>query len=286
MPELPEVECLRRGLRKANLSAPLRSVWRSEYALRIGTAWREERLELLDAATPTSIDRRGKYLIWRFEAAAGPVGLLLHLGMSGRISLVEPAEPRVAHTHLVLDFSDDRQVRFVDPRRFGGVRAAPFVKIHEELPLCEMGPEPFSKTFGGEHLCRVGSPSQRIIRDVLLDQRIVAGLGNIYVLEALFHARINPLVRAQRLRPSAWDRLAETVRAVLRQGIRNGGTTFRDYRNTRGQAGKNQMALQVYGRAGKPCLECGSILVDFVEGGRRGVYCPRHQPRSRARWVD
>jgi formamidopyrimidine-DNA glycosylase len=116
---------------------------------------------------------------------------------------------------------------------------------------------------------------------VLLDQRVVAGVGNIYALEALFEAGIHPLVRAYRLRESAWNRLATAVRSVLRQGIENGGTTFRDFRGATGKAGNNRAALAVYGRRGEACRRCGTALEGFSVGGRSGVFCPNDQARPR-----
>ena len=127
--------------------------------------------------------------------------------------------------------------------------------------------------------------SRRALRDVLLDQRVVAGVGNICAVEALFVARLHPLLSADRLRRSAWDRLAAAVREVLEQGLRNGGTTLRDYVDADGNAGSNQGALWVYGRADQPCRACGATIRGFVHGGRGGAFCPVEQRRPRARRV-
>jgi formamidopyrimidine-DNA glycosylase len=287
MPELPEVESVRRGLTAARLRSPIDRVWRSNQALRIGTAWREESLALLTGCTPGRIARRGKYLIWRFAGGdETEVGLLVHLGMSGRLTLSRPDVPLEPHTHLVVDFCDRRQVRFIDPRRFGGLRAAPVSTLYASPPLCDLGPEPLSRRFDADELAERAGRSTRALRDVLLDQRVVAGLGNIYVLEALFRARIHPLSPANRLRPSAWRRLLGVIREVLAEGIRNRGTTFRDFRDAHGRRGTHRSQLRVYGRAGQPCQECGAMLRGFVLGGRSGVYCPSHQPRSGRRWIS
>jgi formamidopyrimidine-DNA glycosylase len=232
------------------------------------------------------VNRRGKFLIWTFERDGTPdVGLLVHLGMTGRLVMQAPGDPREAHTHLILRFEDDREVRFVDPRRFGGLRTAELTELHASPPLVDLGPEPLARGFGPAVLASRGGGSKRAIRDVLLDQRVVAGLGNIYVLEALYRARVHPLVAARRLRSSAWERVSDAIIEVLRQGIRNGGTTFRDYRGTDGQRGRNQASLRVYGRAGQVCDGCGATLQGFVLGGRSGVYCPREQTRSGGRWI-
>jgi formamidopyrimidine-DNA glycosylase len=286
VPELPEVESVRRSLVRARLREPIAAVWRSEQALRTGVLWRDERLSLLRGATPQRWERRGKHLLWRLAATAGePVGLLLHLGMTGRVEVARRGQPRAVHTHVELRLRDDRLLRFVDARRFGGVRARGWDELLAERPLCELGPEPLGKGFDGACLQAAAGHSRRVLRDVLLDQRVVAGVGNIYAVEALFVARLHPLLPAVRLKRSAWDRLAVAVSEVLAQGLRNGGTTLQDYVDADGNAGSNQSALWVYGRAGLPCRVCGETIAGFVHGGRGGAWCPHDQRRSRARRV-
>ena len=284
MPELPEVESVRRGLTSAQLTAPVSSLWRSEFKLRIGKHWAVENLECLRGARPGEVGRRGKYIVWSFQGREDEtLGLVIHLGMSGRCGVTTQAQPRVLHTHLALGFADGRELRLVDPRRFGGLRAGPLTEILGSSPIGDLGPEPLEPGFTGELLeARLGR-SARPIRDALLDQEAVAGLGNIYAVEALFLAGIHPLVAARRLHRSAWDRLAAAVITVLRSGIENGGTTLKDFRNVVGEVGRNQDDLKVYGRAGLPCPRCGSPLVGFVSGGRSGVLCPQDQPRPRTR---
>jgi len=284
MPELPEVESVRRGLVAAQLRAPVVALWRSPAKLRVGKHWQDENLECLLGATPGAVGRRGKYILWSFAGADGAqLGLVVHLGMSGRCGVATVEQPRVAHTHLVLGFADGRELRLVDPRRFGGLRAGPLAELLAAPPIGELGPEPLEPGFSGEVLERALGSSARPIRDALLDQSAVAGLGNIYAVEALFLAGIHPLLEARRLHRSAWDRLAGTVVDVLRQGIANGGTTLKDFRNVVGEVGRNQDDLRVYGRAGEPCPRCGGALAGFVSGGRSGAYCPKDQPRPRAR---
>jgi formamidopyrimidine-DNA glycosylase len=287
MPELPEVESVRRSLTRARLSAAVQSVWRSKQLLRIGSAWQDEQLSLLRGATPQRWERRGKHLLWRLVSSAGePLGLLVHLGMTGRLDVVRVGAPRPPHAHVELRLEDDRVLRYVDPRRFGGVRARPWEALLAESPLCELGPEPLARGFDGECLRAAAGDSRRPLRDVLLDQRVVAGVGNIYATEALFLARLHPLLPASRLAPSAWERLAVAVRQVLEQGLRNGGTTLRDYRDADGNAGENQNALWVYGRAGAACRVCGVEIEPFVLGGRGGAFCPNDQRRPRTRRVS
>lgn len=281
MPELPEVESVRRGLVEAGLTAPVVEVYKSRHRLRM-----QGSLQALVGATPGDVRRRGKYLIWGFRPAdpvAPPLGLLLHLGMSGRCGVAGREAPRVLHTHLVVTFADDRQLRFVDPRRFGGFRVDAIDRLYSRPPIGELGPEPLDPGFDGALLAaRIGA-SRRGLRDALLDQKAIAGVGNIYALEALFEAGLHPLTPAASLRPSAWERLAAALTAALRRGIDNGGTTLKDFRNVVGEVGRNQDDLRVYGRGGEPCPGCGAPLRDFVSGGRSGVFCPREQPRRRVR---
>lgn len=286
MPELPEVESVRRGLVAAELRGPVTSLWRSEFKLRVGKHWQDENLECLRGASPGLAGRRGKYIVWPFTGAGGEgLGLVIHLGMSGRCGVAGAGEPRATHTHFVLGFGDGRELRLVDPRRFGGLRAGPLAELQVAPPIGELGPEPLEPGFSGAVLAERLGTSARPIRDALLDQAAVAGLGNIYAVEALFLAGIHPQIAAERLHRSAWDRLAAAVVQVLTQGIANGGTTLKDFRNVVGEVGRNQDDLKVYGRAGEPCPRCGADLKGFVSGGRSGAFCPHDQPRPRTRLV-
>jgi formamidopyrimidine-DNA glycosylase len=205
--------------------------------------------------------------------------------MSGVLQVVTRGVPLQAHTHLVLEYGRGRQLRFVDPRRFGGLSAAPMKVLLARPPLSELGPEPLSETFDGTRLHAALCRSKRVLRDALLDQRVVAGVGNIYAVEALYEAGLHPLLMARRLRPSAWHRLADGLRRTLAAAIERGGTTLRDYRDGTGKEGTNQHHLWVYGRAGQPCRRCGTTLLAFVHGGRSGVFCPEEQAKPRGRWV-
>lgn len=285
MPELPEVESIRRGLQRARLAAPIVKVLRSDKALRTGVHWRSEQLELAVGATPDALSRRGKFLVWSLHAARGPVGVLVHLGMTGRLCVVPRDAPVEPHTHVRLRFADDRELRFIDPRRFGGVLARPLADLLALPPLASLGPEPLARGFDGAVLEARAHKSARALHDVLLDQSVVAGVGNIYAQEALFLAGLSPLSPAHRLLPSAWARLAQAVRTVLRQGVTHNGTTLRDYRDADGRRGRNQDRLAVYGRAGEPCRRCASTLRGYTAAGRSGAYCPTCQPRDRRRRV-
>lgn len=278
MPELPEVESVRRGLVEAAISAPVIAVWRSESPLRMSGA-----LEALIGARPGAVGRRGKYLLWEMAAPSGALGLLVHLGMSGRFGVARCGAPRVKHTHFTLRLADERELRFVDPRRFGGFLVGEAARLRAEAPIGALGPEPLDEGFDGALLASRLGASDRCLRDALLDQRAVAGVGNIYAIEALFSAGLHPLTPASALRPSAWARLAASLKEVLLQGIANGGTTLKDFRDVTGAVGRNQDDLKVYGREGAPCPRCGATLRGFVQAGRSGVFCPVEQPRRRIR---
>ncbi|MGH1344317.1 MAG: bifunctional DNA-formamidopyrimidine glycosylase/DNA-(apurinic or apyrimidinic site) lyase [Nannocystales bacterium] len=283
MPELPEVECVRRGLAGADLSSKvITSVWRSKLALRTGAFWRDERLHLLEGAQTSAFERRGKFLLWRLASRKQvPLAAVIHLGMTGRLTVCEPGASRAPHTHLEISVGGGPSLRYTDARRFGGVHVDTLTRLDEVGPLASLGPEPLGAAFTAEILQARGGRSKRAIREVLLDQRVVAGLGNIYVSEALHLAGLPPLVRAVDLRSSAWQRLTVAIVDVLRQGIKNGGTTLRDYRGSQGERGRNQSALRVYGRAGQACSTCGTTLHGYVHAGRSGVTCRSCQPSRR-----
>ncbi|MEE9382396.1 MAG: bifunctional DNA-formamidopyrimidine glycosylase/DNA-(apurinic or apyrimidinic site) lyase [Nannocystaceae bacterium] len=288
MPELPEVEWVRRGLQRSMSKETVISVWRSPQRLRTGAHWNQsdENLHELVGARPGRITRRGKYLIWDFDyVRRASRALLIHLGMTGRCDVVDALQPYLPHTHLRITSCDGREFRFADPRRFGGLRVATRAELLRAPPLATLGPEPLAPGFGGQVLQAAAGQSRRVLRDVLLDQRVVAGVGNIYAVEALYRAGLHPLLPADRLRTSAWQRLSESVRAVLVASIESGGTTLRDFRHVGGELGSNQEALRVYGRAGQPCGACGVTLRRFTTGGRSGVFCPAEQRRPRCRRV-
>jgi len=296
MPELPEVESVLRGLSAAQVDAPLVKIWRSQYNLRIGQDWSRklEKLHLLRHCIPGPIERRGKYLLWKMlmdrssvlmeshrqlktESNASEFGLVIHLGMSGQCEIVRTQALLRSHTHLRLQFADERELRFVDPRRFGGLRAGTWQDIQSFPPVANLGVEPLSRQFTAKYLHWRAGKSQRILRDILLDQKVIAGVGNIYAIEALFVAELHPLVPSNRLCLDDWHRLTSAIRRVLRKGIRNGGTTLKDFRDVHGAKGKNQEKLLAYGRAGLKCSRCGAILESFSQGGRSGAFCPKHQ---------
>lgn len=281
MPELPEVETVRRGLVRAKLCAPVQSVWRSEFDLRIGEYWarKTEHTAKLKGLHPQEIARRGKYLLWTFQSedeSQEPWVMVLHLGMSGALELRRKGEKKAPHTHLCLLFGDGRRVDYVDPRRFGGFRVDRGA-AHEQGPLGALGPEPLSPSFSALALHSSLVRRRIAIRDALLNQKIVAGVGNIYAVEALFESGISPLRPANAVTMAECERLVSAIANKLARAIELGGTTLRDYRGPNGERGRNQLQLAVYGREDESCPRCESKIQRVALGGRSAFYCPQCQ---------
>lgn len=227
----------------------------------------------LQGRTVRDVRRRAKYLV----IDAGPESLIAHLGMSGRLLLVEADAPPARHDHVDVVLSSGLAVRLRDPRRFGSLHVAAAPGRHPLL--ANLGPEPLSGRFDGRYLFSISRRRTASIKDLLLNSRIVAGIGNIYASEALFAARVHPRTAAGRLGRVRLERVAAAVRAVLERAIDAGGTTLRDYRTPGGDPGLFSIELAVYGRAGRPCPHCGAAVRGFRQGGRSTYYCPRCQRR-------
>ena len=274
MPELPEVETIRRQLEPQLVGRDI---------VAADSHPSEKFTPALDVvgATITSVGRRGKYLL---VGTGDDRELVIHLGMTGSLAVADRPPPRWPdpdEPHLRawwgLDGSGGRWLTFHDTRRFGRLRVVP-AGDHGAIPtLAAAGPEPFDPALDGRELWRRIRTSRRRIKTQLLSQRPVAGVGNIYADEALWLAAINP--SATRLSVDRASRLLEAIRTVLRQGIDNGGTTLRDYRDAEGGTGTNQAALQAYGRRGEPCRRCGTALRSAVLDARSTTWCPRCQRR-------
>jgi len=218
------------------------------------------------------VGRRAKYLLLGLESGT----LLLHLGMSGNLRVVPAATPRVPHDHFDLVLDSGRALRFNDPRRFGSlVYTSGEAGAH---PLLErLGPEPFSKAFDADYLYRITRRRRVAIKQLLMNSQLLVGVGNIYASEALFRARLRPGRAARSLTRADAARLVRAVRAVLRQAIRSGGTTLRDYLGADGAPGYFRQRLYVYERRGKPCRRCGSPVRAMTQGQRSTYYCPTCQ---------
>ncbi|MBK9072118.1 MAG: bifunctional DNA-formamidopyrimidine glycosylase/DNA-(apurinic or apyrimidinic site) lyase [Myxococcales bacterium] len=275
MPELPEVETVRRTLAPA-LGMRVDAVFASGQALR-GKAVRRAELTPLIGAALRAIDRRGKYLVLQFGARA----IIAHLGMSGRLLWSAASVPRPKHTHAVLADGCGHELRFVDPRRFGQFEVVMTPALAAHPSLAPLGVDPIAEGLAGAQLAALARARRTPIKSLLLDQAALAGVGNIYASEALWLAKVHPLRAANRLSAHAYDEVAHGVVQVMRDAIENHGTSLRDFVSGTGEAGGNAGYLQVYGRAGKPCLRCGVAIKSFVVAGRNTYCCPRCQPAPR-----
>ncbi|HUL47956.1 MAG TPA: bifunctional DNA-formamidopyrimidine glycosylase/DNA-(apurinic or apyrimidinic site) lyase [Steroidobacteraceae bacterium] len=267
MPELPEVETTRRGLAPHVRGRRIRALKVYERRLRWPVA--AGLPAKLAGQRILSTGRRGKYLLLKLGSGA----LILHLGMSGNLRLVPAASPRVPHDHFDLVLDSGRALRFNDPRRFGSLLYVRGDPLAHRL-LAHLGPEPFSREFDAEYLWRVTRGRRVAVKQLLMNSRLVVGVGNIYASEALFRARIRPQRAARSLTHTEAAQLVRAVRAVLGAAIRAGGTTLRDYRRTDGSPGYFRQRLYVYERHGKPCRRCGKPVRAITQGQRSTYYCP------------
>ena len=282
MPELPEVETIARDLAAAIVGATVTAVWGSGLPLHLKRAVDLAGIRRLSVGRRiTRVGRKGKYLLLAFadRDEAAPSGVVAHLGMSGRLRVEPLTAARARHTHVVFTLDDQRELRFVDPRRFGWM--APSAPLHARPELMALGPDPLTELDEAE-LARRLTGARAPIKAFLLDQTRVAGLGNIYVSEALHRARIHPTTPAARVVGQASALLAG-IRASLELGIRNRGTTLRDYVDASGARGDNAAALRVYGREGQPCPVCGAPIKRRVDAGRSTFFCSTCQRRGAAR---
>lgn len=286
MPELPEVETVRRGLTPVLEGARLSGVRINRPDLRF--PFPERFVERLEGATVERIDRRAKYLLMPLSIGDTWV---THLGMTGRFTLdgrqlgeFEEAAPiagKHEHFSACANKAGRTRIGFADARRFGFMGLIPTTEIETHPWFAGLGPEPLGNGFSGAHLAEAFAGKTQNIKVSLLDQRIVAGLGNIYVCEALYRARLSPLVAAGSVSKARLERLATEVRAVLNDAIAAGGSTLRDFANAEGGQGYFQHRFDVYGREGEPCRGegCTGVVRRIVQGGRSTFYCPTCQRR-------
>jgi len=271
MPELPEVETTVRGLTPVLSGQRLQMVEARRADLR--RAIPVDLRQRMEGATVTGLGRRAKYGL--IDTDRGDT-MVFHLGMSGRWR-VDPAEP-LAHDHLLLVTAAGRQVVLNDPRRFGFVDLVGTDALDAYPPFAAMGPEPLGPDLTAAYLARVLAGRAAPIKAMLLDQRIVAGLGNIYVCEALHGAGIAPSRAAGQIARARLERLVEQIRAVLLAAIDAGGSSLRDFAAPTGELGYFSKQFQVYGREGEPCA-CGGAVRRRAEAGRSTFWCPRCQKR-------
>jgi formamidopyrimidine-DNA glycosylase len=268
MPELPEVETTVNGLRPVLEGRRITRVTLRRADLR--RPFPEGLGQRLTGATVTGMGRRAKYGL--IDTDRGDT-LVFHLGMSGRWR-IDPAE-ELPHDHVILETAEHR-LALNDPRRFGSLDLVPTAGLDAWPPFAALGPEPLGPDFSAAHLANAFENRIAPVKALLLDQRIVAGLGNIYVCEALYIARIAPMKPAGQIAKARLEKLVEAIRDVLLAAIEAGGSTLRDYARPDGELGYFAKQWRVYGREGEPC-ECGGKVARRVDGGRSTFWCPKCQ---------
>ena len=287
MPELPEVETVRRGLAPAMEGARFAKVEVRRGDLR----WPLPKgfAQRLHGKTVEGLGRRAKYLL--ADLSSGDV-LLMHLGMSGSFRVGKDAAPgkyyherskSTAHDHIVFHMSNGATVTFNDPRRFGSMKLVQRAKLEQEPLLRALGPEPLGNEFDAAMLAEACAGKKTSLKAALSDQRVVAGLGNIYVCEALFRARLSPkrlastIADRNRKPNERAEKLVDAIKAVLKDAIEAGGSSLRDHRRADGSLGDFQHNFQVYDREGQPCPHCKGKIKRIVQVGRSTFYCPSCQ---------
>jgi len=286
MPELPEVETVRRGLAPALVGARLARVEARRPDLRFPLP--QGFVQRLTGARIAALNRRAKYLLAPLDRGDT---LVMHLGMSGRFEVeagaparrsgdfvyAAPADPK--HAHVVFETEAGARVTYFDPRRFGYMDLIPTAELADHPWFAGLGPEPLEPGFDAAHLARAFAGRRQSAKTLLLDQRVVAGLGNIYVCEALHRARVSPLKPAAEISARKLTQLVSIVRLVLEEAIAAGGSTLRDYAGADGALGYFQHRFQAYGREGEPCLapRCRGVIARAVQSGRSTFYCPECQ---------
>jgi formamidopyrimidine-DNA glycosylase len=287
MPELPEVETVRRGLAPAMEGARFANVEVRRGDLR----WPLPKgfAQRLNGKTVEGLGRRAKYLL--ADLSSGDV-LLMHLGMSGSFRVGKDAAPgkyyherskSTAHDHIVFHMSNGATVTFNDPRRFGSMKLVPRARLEQEPLLRALGPEPLGNEFNAAMLAEACAGKKTSLKAALSDQRVVAGLGNIYVCEALFRARLSPKRMASTIADRSGkpneraEKLVDAIKAVLKDAIEAGGSSLRDHRRADGSLGDFQHNFQVYDREGQPCPHCKGKIRRIVQVGRSTFYCPSCQ---------
>ncbi len=270
MPELPEVETTRRGIAPHVVHHHIKQIVVRHHQLR----WPVP-AELVREAKGLRIEaceRRGKYLLLRTIKGT----IIIHLGMSGSLRLVDGNTPAAKHDHVDIVLGSGQALRLTDPRRFGAVLWTPDDPLQHEL-LNDLGPEPLGKEFNGEYLYHASRGRTVNVKQFIMDSKVVVGVGNIYASEALFLARIHPSRKAGSLSKVRCEALADAIRNVLTAAIKQGGTTLRDFVGGDGKPGYFAQQLNVYGRTGEACQVCGTAIKQVRQGQRSTYYCPHCQ---------
>jgi formamidopyrimidine-DNA glycosylase len=282
MPELPEVETVMRGLQPAMEGAVIASAEVNRPDLR--WPFPERMAERLTGARVNAMRRRSKYILADLDTGET---LLIHLGMSGRMTVsgdplgqfAHEHPARQKHDHVVLGMDNGARITFNDPRRFGAMDLLETARAEEHKLIAVLGPEPFGNDFHEDHLIAAFQGRKTPVKSALLDQGIIAGLGNIYVCEALFRAGVSPRRHAGQIAAHRVAALVPVIRQVLEEAIDAGGSSLKDFRQADGELGYFQHSFDVYGREGEPCRRegCGGTIRRIVQSGRSSFYCGKCQ---------
>ncbi len=272
MPEMPEVETLARKLRRTVVGKRVADVRLSGLSLRRPVA--KNFASKLKSRRIREVERRGKYIVVELEPKAF---WLIHLGMSGRLLYHPSKNSPDKHTHAEIRFTDSTVLEYRDPRRFGLLAAYEGTGLDMIPEIRSLGVDPLHSSFNPERMLPLLQKCRQEIKSFLLDQRKVAGVGNIYACESLFLARIHPGRRCCTLNPEEAAKLVAAIRDVMKAAIRHNGTTFSDFMDSDGMAGDNQNYLDVFQREGEPCHRCGTPVRRMRQGNRSSFYCARCQ---------
>lgn len=270
MPELPEVETTRRGIAPHVKGHKIAAVVTRDGRLRWPVP--KSLKKLLPGQSIDSVKRRGKYLL--LETKVGT--LIMHLGMSGSLRVIDEKVAPEKHDHVDIVFKNRKVLRLRDPRRFGAVLFTKDDPLDHKL-LKHLGPEPLSSEFTGDYLFEISRKRQVVIKTLLMNSHIVVGVGNIYANEALFLAGIHPKKKAGKLTHAECNKLVHAVKNVLKAAIKAGGTTLRDFTRSNGEPGYFRLSLKVYDKKGEPCPRCGKPISHAVIAQRSTYYCTQCQ---------
>ncbi len=270
MPELPEVETTVNGIKHYAEGRVIKTAqfYRENIRYPLDKAW----LPKIEDKKILSVTRRAKLIIMRLERGF----LLWHLGMTGSLRICQPDEPKRKHDHVAFTLDNQKILRFHDPRRFGYLK---WFANEESLyqSIAHYGIEPLSEAFDADYLWQISRGKKQSVKNFIMNQEVVVGVGNIYACEALFYAGIRPQTAAGKISKSRYQKLVMEIKKVLSEAITKGGTTLRDFENAEAKPGYFQQVLAVYGRAGKTCLQCQQTIKTIKLGGRNSFYCPSCQ---------
>lgn len=280
MPELPEVETVLRGLKPVLEGSCIERVAVRRADLRFPIP--KNFAKNLKNARVTKLERRSKYMLWHIMSGNTPRVVLVHLGMSGSFKLHHiPQEGYATHDHVVWYLADGRQLVYHDPRRFGIIDLCDAAALAEHKLLKNLGPEPLSTTFNAAYLIRALKGKSQAIKPALMDAKIVVGVGNIYASEACFLAGIHPAAKADKIAcdKKQAEALVRAIKRVLRDAIKSGGSSLRDFWHVDGKGGYFQHRFNVYNREGEACRRCGGVISRMTQAGRSSFFCQKCQAK-------